>query len=91
MRQLKNATNVLSDSKFKFGKPVDEIDRAIQAFLTGKTGKYGKYVATTNALVYRTVITDGRQSTLQVKQNIVAIRIDRADGPLFIGNSSSAM
>lgn len=46
-------------SRFKFLKPKDEIDKAIQAFLTGETsGQYGRYFIHDNMLVYKTVVTD---------------------------------
>lgn len=74
--------------KFKFKKPVDEIDRAIQAFLNGETGKFGKYIAVKNALVYRTILTSRNGTKQELGQNIIAIKIERPSETLFVGNSS---
>jgi hypothetical protein len=72
---------------FKFKKPIDDIDKSIQCFLSGKTGKFGKYFAVENALVYRTIITT-RHGDQKLGQNIIALRISRKNEVLFIGNSS---
>jgi hypothetical protein len=74
--------------KFKFKKPADDIDKAIQCFLTGNTGKFGKYFAVKNALVYRTIVTSNNGSDQELCQNIIALRLTRPSGDLFIGNSS---
>lgn len=78
----------VSFPKFNFGKAQTDIEKAIQAFLTGKVGKFGKYIAVPNALIYRTMIDNGLDVAMKVAQNVVAIRIDRPDEVLFIGNSS---
>lgn len=69
-------------------KPVDEIDKAIQCFLTGQVGKFGKYIAVKNALVYRTILTSNNGTDMELGQNIIALRIERQGETLFIGNSS---
>lgn len=74
--------------KFKLSKPKDELDRAIKAFLTGETGKFGKYVAVANALVYRTIITSRNGTEQELGQNVIALRIERNGETLYIGNSS---
>lgn len=61
------------------------INKAIDAFLSGKTGVFKNYVATKNALVYRTIET----STKRVLQDILALKVERPSGPVFLGNSSS--
>jgi len=46
--------------KFKFNKPKDEIDKAIQAFLTGHTDAYfGRYHIHGDMLLYKTAVTEG--------------------------------
>jgi hypothetical protein len=65
--------------------PKDDIGKAINLFLSGKTGKYGKYIAVENALVYRTILTTERDSEPRVEQNIIAIRLSSG---LLLGNSS---
>lgn len=74
--------------KFKLSKPQDDIDKGINAFLTGQTGKFGKYVAVKNALVYRTILTSRNGTEQELGQNIIALRIERNGQTLFIGNSS---
>lgn len=45
--------------RFKFADPTDEIDSAIQAFLSGATaGKFGRYVIDGARLCYRLVVTE---------------------------------
>ncbi len=73
---------------FKFSAPVDDIDKAIQAFLTGKVGKFGKYVAVKNALVYRTILTSRNGTEQELGQNVIALKLERKNETLFIGNSS---
>lgn len=73
--------------QFKFKAPKDHIDKAIQAFLTGRVGKYGSYMAIGNALVYRGIITS-RQGVPELVQDVIAIRLDRANEVVFLGNSS---
>jgi hypothetical protein len=63
----------------------DEIGKAINCFLDGKTGKFGKYVAVENGLVYRTILTDERQDEMKIAQNIIALRLGSG---LLIGNAS---
>lgn len=70
---------------FKFKKPKNEIDNAIQAFLKGEIGKFGKYCSLPNALVYRTIITEQRQSKQSLEQNIIAVRLENG---ILLGNSS---
>lgn len=75
--------------KFKLPKnPQDDIDKAIKAFLTGEVGKFGNYVAVKNALVYRTIISSRNGTKQELGQNIIALRLDRDSGTLFVGNSS---
>lgn len=75
--------------KFKLPKkPQDDIDKAINTFLTGQVGKFGKYVAVANALVYRTIITSNYGNDVEMGQDIVALRIEKEGKTLFIGNSS---
>lgn len=73
---------------FKLKKPVDDIDKAIQAFLKGETGKFGKYIAVKNALVYRSILTSKNGTRQELGQNIIALKIERPNEILFIGNSS---
>lgn len=48
-----------SMTKFKFNKPNDEIDSAIQAFLTGsEAGKFGRYYIHGDILVYKIAVTE---------------------------------
>lgn len=85
-------TNSIEKSKkmpgFKFKKPVDDVDKAIQAFLTGKTGRFGKYFAVKNALVYRTVLTSKYGAEQELGQDVIALKVERRNETLFIGNSS---
>lgn len=74
--------------KFKFEKPKDDIDKAIQCFLKGETGKFGKYFAVKNALVYRTILTERNGTVQEVGQNVIALKIERAHETILIGNSS---
>lgn len=82
--------NVLAKAmpKFKFKKPQDDIDKAIQCFLTGGTGKFGKYFAVANALVYRTILTERNGTVQEVGQNVIALKIERQNETILIGNSS---
>lgn len=82
--------NVLAKAlpKFKFKKPQDDIDKAIQCFLTGGTGKFGKYFAVANALVYRTILTERNGTVQEVGQNVIALKIVRENETILIGNSS---
>lgn len=93
--QTQNETVSISDSNnvpklpvFKFKKAVDDIDKAIQCFLKGGTGKFGKYLAVKNALVYRTIITSRNGTTQELGQNIIALKLVRQNETLFVGNSS---
>jgi len=63
----------------------DDVGKAINCFLSGKTGKFGKYVSVANALVYRTILTDSRRDEMKVAQNIIALRLTSG---LLIGNAS---
>lgn len=63
----------------------DDIGKSINCFLSGKTGKFGKYVSVENALVYRTLITDRRHDGYKTAQNIIAIRLTSG---LILGNAS---
>lgn len=83
-----DAKSVPKVPSFKFKKPVDDIDKAIQCFLKGDTGKFGKYIAVKNALVYRTVLTSRNGTKQELGQNIIALKIERDNETLFIGNSS---
>lgn len=84
--------------KFKFKAPQNDGEKAVQAFLQGKTGTFGRYVATKNALVYRAYISQRESesswsrrvdaSRKEVAQDIIALRIDKPTEVLFIGNSS---
>lgn len=78
----KNKTKVLSVPLSGAG---DDIGKAVNAFLKGETGKFGKYIAVSNALVYRTLLTDSRQSEVKVAQNVCAVRLESG---LLIGNAS---
>lgn len=80
--------DVVRMPKFKLSKPVDDIDKAIGAFLTGNVGKFGKYVAVKNALVYRTILTSRNGTTQELGQNVIALRVERNGEVLFVGNSS---
>lgn len=61
----------------------DYIGRAIDCFLKGDVGKFDKYFAVKNALVYRTLShIDG---TTEVRQNVIAIRLENGE---LVGNSS---
>ena len=94
--QVNNETTTTSPVKaikkmptFKFKKPVDDIDKAIQCFLRGKTGKFGKYLAVKNALVYRAIKTENHGVAMEVVQDIIALRVDRPHSEtIFLGNSS---
>lgn len=61
----------------------DSIGRAIDAFLAGEVGKFDKYVAVKNALVYRT-LSNFRGET-KITQDVIALRLDSGE---VIGNSS---
>lgn len=61
----------------------DYIGRAIDAFLSGEVGKFDKYLAVKNALVYRTLSNHNGKS--RVRQNIIALRLESGE---VIGNSS---
>ena len=52
--------------------PKQDFEKAINAFLKGETGKFGKYLAVENALVYRTMITE--RGDVFTRQNIIAYR-----------------
>jgi len=80
--------NELITPVFKFKKPKDDIDKAIQCFLKGNTGKFGRYLACENALVYRVIVTSNRGENVECNTNVIAIRLDKESGSLFIGNSS---
>lgn len=71
---------------FKLNKPKDDIDKAIQCFLTLKTGRFGNYVATANALVFRSVVTES--DGLDMRQDIIAIRFISEGQQIFLGNSA---
>lgn len=60
--------------------------QAVSCFLSGKTGKFGGYVATQNALVYRKV--ERVIDAYKLQQDVCAIRIETPTGASFIGNSS---
>lgn len=80
---LVNDFHVTKQPQFKFkGQPKDDIDKAIRCFLTGNVGKFGNYVAVSNALVYR-IITE-TNGNFELQQNVIAIKTNT----LFIGNSS---
>jgi hypothetical protein len=72
--------------KFVIPRKQDDMHKAVRAFLNGRVGKFGKYFATENALVYRTVsVMDGNAEMLE---DIIALRIDRLAEVIYIGNSS---
>lgn len=73
--------------KLQVNEPTNE-QKAITCFLSGKTGKFGGFVATANALVYRE-IERTRRDTLEMRQDVCAIKIETASGPSYIGNSST--
>jgi hypothetical protein len=62
----------------------DYIGKAVDCFLSGQTGKFDRYIAVENALVYRVVShVDGKS---RVRQNIIAVRLKSGE---VIGNSSA--
>jgi hypothetical protein len=73
-------------SKFKtyIKNPKEDYERAINAYLNSETGKFGRYFALPNALVYRSVITDPRTKEQSIAQDIVAQDLNGRK----IGNSS---
>lgn len=74
---------------FRLKKPVDDIDKAVQCFLRGETGKFGKYLAVKNALVYRTIKSEDKGVKMEVVQDIIALKIERPlSQTIFLGNSS---
>lgn len=62
----------------------DDIGKSINCFLSGKTGKFGKYMSVENALVYRTLVTL-RSGDFETRQDLVAVRLSSG---LLLGNSS---
>lgn len=61
----------------------DDIGRAIDCYLSGGVGKFGKYVACENALVYRTLSTPNGGA--RILQDIVSVRLPNGQ---VLGNSS---
>jgi len=68
----------------KIKDPKQDFEKAINCFLRGESGKYGKYVSVPNALVYRSMITNDTGGVMEVRQNIIAARING----IVLGNSS---
>ena len=63
----------------------DFIGRAINAFLNNETGRFDKYLAVPNALVYRTIVTNDK-GEMNTAQNIIAVRLTSGQ---VVGNSSA--
>lgn len=86
--ELVNGQLKAKPKRFKFIKPKDDIDKAIQAFLSNETGKFSTYVSTKNALVYRNLSQTGH-GEVNMRQDIVAIKIERSgEETIYLGNSS---
>lgn len=68
-------------------KSKDDSTKAANAFLVGSTGRFGKYFALPNALVYRTIITNS-YGDKQLAQNIIARRVTNNAETFIVGNSS---
>lgn len=73
--------------KMKYDKNVQEnIKNALNTFMKGEIGRFGNYVATKNALVYRTVSTvDG------YNQEVICLRLIQDGKVYYLGNSSKLM
>lgn len=70
------------DSK-EHGTFSQDLKRAMTAFLKGETLKSGNYIATANALVYRTIsVVD------QFSQDVLCLRLIQDGQTFYIGNSS---
>ena len=74
--------------KHQFVVPNDpnkkDMTNALTAFFNGLCGKYGNYVSTENALVYRSLsIVDG------YSQDVICLRLIQSGVEHFLGNSSS--
>lgn len=83
LQKTKNAT--LNESNIKLiDNPTQDFELAINAFLQKDVGKFGKYFALPNALVYRTIISSKQGTVQKVEQNVIALHLDA--GP--VGNSS---
>lgn len=65
-------------------EPVNDMSKAINAYLTGSVGKYGQYFALPNALVHRRVLNDYSKGQADLHQSILAMDINGVK----IGNSS---
>ena len=72
----------------KLSKSKQDYIQAANAFLTGKVGKFGKYFAVENALVYRTIISNQGYGEKKLAQNIIARKIKTDKGMFMIANSS---
>lgn len=77
-----NEKPALTPKKVSKGKD-DNIGKAIDAFLANETGKFDKYYAVKNALVYRTLSYKDGETT--VLQDVIALRMSNGT---VIGNSS---
>ena len=86
---MKNHTTEIKNSiKLKTIDQSDEVGKSIHAFLSGNTGKFGKYYAVENALVYRIIQTSNYGEEINTVQNIIAIKIVREGETIFLGNAS---
>lgn len=89
---IEQASQILQqDRSLKLVKPMFDVPKdvsqdlkaALTAFLKGQTLKVGNYVATQNALVYRSVsVID------QFKQDVLCIRLIQDGKTFYLGNSS---
>lgn len=72
------------NKKFKVPKDTStNLSEALSAFLKGETLKSGNYVATQNALVYRSIsVVDG------YNQEVICLRLIQDDKVHYLGNSS---
>lgn len=67
-----------------FVKGKTDMHKAINAYLNGQTGRYGKYFALPNALVHRKVMYDNNGHNADLKQDIIAMNLNG----IQVGNSS---
>lgn len=97
-------TNVVTEDNREITKSIEEriypkvklpkianryIERALDCFLnTSETKKkFGHYFIDGNELYYRTVVTERGHAHLE--ENLVAVKLPRANGTLVLGNSSA--
>lgn len=83
-----NTVNTIQTTTFEqplIKNPTKDFEKAVNAFLSNQVGKFGKYFALPNALVYRTIITENHGSKQVVGQDVIARKLGVN---LFVGNAS---